>query len=159
MAPVVTDTITAAILRELKANARLPLATLGRRVGLSRTAVKQRLERLERAGYILGYTTVGLDDGKRPPAVSAVLLVDRVDRLHGANVITRLKAVPEIGECHVLTGGLDLLVEVRGAGTERLRDIMETVAAIDGVRNAHLYLVLDQHAPRPTQPNREPLHP
>lgn len=137
------DDINAAILRELKANARLPLATLGRRVGLSRTAVKQRLERLERSGQIRGYTTIVAGEGDSPAPLSAILLVERSDRLHGGSVIGRLRAIAEVGACHALAGDLDLLVEVRGAGAERLRGIMETVAGIHGIRDARLYLVLE----------------
>lgn len=150
-----SDEINAAILRELKANARLPLATLGRRVGLSRTAVKQRLERLERSGQIRGYTTVVPGDKPAPDPVTAILLVERTDRLHGAGVIGRLRSIPEVGACHVLSGDLDVLAEIRGAGTDRLRSIVEMVAGIHGIRDARVYLVLDAQEPAHDGPARE----
>ncbi|HEY1386577.1 MAG TPA: AsnC family transcriptional regulator, partial [Dongiaceae bacterium] len=42
----------------LRANARMPTAALGRHLGLSRSAVQERLKRLERDGVITGYTIV-----------------------------------------------------------------------------------------------------
>ena len=50
------DEIDQALLRLLRANARMPAAELARAVNLSRTTVQSRLERLERSGVIEGYT-------------------------------------------------------------------------------------------------------
>lgn len=50
------DPIDERILEELRHDARLPTAELARRVNLSRNAVRQRIERLEREGSIAGYT-------------------------------------------------------------------------------------------------------
>ena len=49
------DTVDERLLAELQDDARLSIAELGRRVGLSSPAVADRLERLEEAGVIRGY--------------------------------------------------------------------------------------------------------
>lgn len=80
------DDIDARIMAELRQNARISLARLGERVLLSRNAVRQRIERLERDGYIQGYT-IKETTGGDGPRVSAVLLVYREDRMRGSDVI------------------------------------------------------------------------
>ena len=52
------DDIDCEILAELQANARIPFAELGRRVGLSTPAVIERVHRLEESHVILGYRTL-----------------------------------------------------------------------------------------------------
>ena len=60
------DVIDKQIMAELTANARIPLVALASRVHLSRNAVKQRIERLERDGIITGYTVVRRRASRRP---------------------------------------------------------------------------------------------
>lgn len=129
------DEIDEQILAELTKNARIPLISLGERVRLSRNAVRQRIERMERDGVIDGYTVVRgsrLADGG---IVSAVLFVYRNDRMRGAAVLAALAAIPEVTRCDILSGDTDLLVRVHARSVERVREIWEQIAALPGVEN------------------------
>ena len=77
------DQIDQRILAELTKNARMSHAELATKVLLSRNAVRQRIERMERQGYIQGYTIVAGPPGQGP--VSAFLMVYRKDRVRGAD--------------------------------------------------------------------------
>ncbi|MBS3179932.1 MULTISPECIES: Lrp/AsnC family transcriptional regulator [unclassified Pseudoclavibacter] len=145
------DEIDAQILRELTKNARIPLVALGNRVRLSRNAVKQRIERLERDGVIEGYTLVrGSDADTHDHPISAVLFVYRADRMRGADVLATLAGVPEVIRCDILTGDYDLFVLLEARSVERIKEVWESIAAIPGVKNTVTSLSLStaiRHSP------------
>ncbi|MFH8252047.1 Lrp/AsnC family transcriptional regulator [Microbacterium sp. B2969] len=125
------DEIDHRILAELTADARLPLVTLAGRVHLSRNAVKQRMERMERDGVIDGYTLRrGAGSARR---MTAVVLVYRADRMRGGGVVTELARIPEVVRCDILSGQFDLLVTVIAESMDRIGEIWEQIAALPGV--------------------------
>ena len=133
MTAVRLDDIDRAILSELGDDARLPLATLAVRVHLSRNAVRQRIERMERDEVIAGYTVVRGRTQAGPRPVSAVVFVYRADRMRGGQVIAELAAIPEVVRCDVLAGQFDLLVTLEAESMDRVGEIWERIAAIPGV--------------------------
>ena len=129
------DEIDRRILAELDADARVSLVTLAARVHLSRNAVRQRIERMERDGVIEGYTLVrGHPDGDAR-RVSAVLFVYRVDRMRGGQVLAELAAIPEVVRCDILAGEFDLLVTVQADSMDRVGEVWERIAALPDVAN------------------------
>lgn len=142
------DAIDEKIIAELTRNARLSHAELGQRVLLSRNAVRQRIERLERQGHIRGYTLVrgGPDDEE---LVSALVLVYRKDRLRGGEVLAALKRIPEVVICDVLSGEFDLMVRIEARSLERVQGIWEQIAQMPGVRDTVTALTLSRVVSRP----------
>lgn len=126
------DAIDAQLLALLREHARASHAELAQRVHLSRNAVRERIARLERDGAIRAYTIVEPSDA---PAVTAVLLVDRVDRMRGADVIDALRRIPVVVQCDVVSGELDLVVRVEADDAERVREAWQSIAALPGVRD------------------------
>ncbi|MFI6732461.1 Lrp/AsnC family transcriptional regulator [Nonomuraea sp. NPDC050451] len=137
------DAIDEKIIAELTRNARLSHAELGQRVLLSRNAVRQRIDRLERRGHIRGYTLVRGDDGNEDVA-SALVLVYRQDRMRGGDVLAALRRIPEVVICDVLSGEFDLMVRVEAATLERVKGIWEQIAQMPGVRDTVTALTLSQ---------------
>jgi Lrp/AsnC family leucine-responsive transcriptional regulator len=127
------DEIDRQLLQELRSNARISHARLGDLVRLSRNAVRQRIERLERDGDILGYTIV--EGSPAPPSVTAIFLVSRHDRVRGIDVIATLQGIPEIVQCDVVSGELDLVIRVEAATPQRIQEIWREVADEPGVRD------------------------
>ncbi|HHG6298056.1 TPA: Lrp/AsnC family transcriptional regulator [Streptococcus pneumoniae] len=128
------DTTDELILVELRRNARIPVATLGERVNLSRNAVRQRIERLERDEYIQGYTIVEHRAESRA-SVTANLFVHRNDRMRGGEVIAALKNVPEVVICDVISGEFDLFVRLEAASVERVQAVWQQISSMSGVRD------------------------
>lgn len=127
------DAIDHQILAELTADARIALVTLAARVHLSRNAVKQRIERMERDGVIGGYSLVrGSGAGRR---ITAIVMVYRTDRMRGANVVTELTRIPEVTRCDILSGEFDLLVTITAESMDRVGEIWEQIASLSGVAN------------------------
>jgi Lrp/AsnC family leucine-responsive transcriptional regulator len=90
------------LLAELQADARLSLAELGRRVGLSSPAVAERLQRLEQSGVIRGYHA-DIDPGALGLTLGAII---RIRPAPGQlqNVAELARRTPEVVECHRITG-------------------------------------------------------
>ena len=138
----ILDPLDERILAELTANARIAHAELGAKVNLSRNAVRQRIERLERDGAIQGYT-VWLGDSRRPSSlISAVIFVYRHDRMRGDDVLATLRGIPEVVQCEVLSGEFDLMLRVDAATPERVHGVWKEIAGMPGVENTLTSFVL-----------------
>ena len=89
------DDTDSALLALLKANARLSVAALAQALGLARTTVQSRIERLERQGVITGYT-VKLSAAATPPLIRATaLVIFRVTNSCPRRSLSWLKRMPE----------------------------------------------------------------
>jgi DNA-binding Lrp family transcriptional regulator len=129
------DRVDEQILCALKANARASHAELSGKVNLSRNAVRVRIERLEREGFIKGYTIVTGDGGDQGQVTTALMFVYRHDRMRGGEVIQALRTIPEVVACDVMTGDFDLLVRVESPQADRIRQIWQSISELPGVRD------------------------
>ena len=138
------DSFDLKILDELTLNARLPTSQIADKVKLSRNAVRQRIERMERDGVIKGYT-LRLGEGQHQgDAVTAIIMVFRKDRMRGADVINSLRKIQEVRQCYVLSGEFDLLLKLRAHSQERLCQIWQKIAELPGVENTTTSFTLQQ---------------
>lgn len=135
------DAIDQKIVAELTRNARISYAELASKVLLSRNAVRQRIERLERQGHIAGYTIVR-GGGETGEVVSALVLVYRQDRMRGGDVLAALRRIPEVVICEILSGDFDIMVRLEATSLERIRRIWEDIAQMSGVRDTVTALTL-----------------
>ncbi|MCR1161944.1 Lrp/AsnC family transcriptional regulator [Paenarthrobacter sp. UW852] len=143
------DGIDQKILSELTRNARVPHAELAGKVLLSRNAVRQRIERMERQGYIQGYTIVA--GAETQDLVSAFLMVYRKDRMRGADVLSELRAIPEVVLCDVLSGDFDLMVRVEARSHGRVQEIWEQISSLPGVTDTVTAMTLSNVIRRVSQ--------
>ncbi len=122
----VGDATNLRILVELQADARLSLAELGRRVGLSAPAVAERLQRLERDQVILGYHA-RLDPRKLGMTLSAVIRVRPAPgQLHNVAEIARRTA--EIVDCRRITGDDCYIMTAHLRDVEHLEEVIDQFA-------------------------------
>lgn len=125
------DEIDLMMISQLRQDARLPLVTLARRVGLSRSAAQERLRRLERHGVIAGYTIVA-----RPPEPSEILAWLMVKFRPGftcTDVVPALRQRGEVRLCHSLVGPIDLLVQAVAPSMDALLALREHLMTVPGV--------------------------
>ncbi|MDX3524774.1 Lrp/AsnC family transcriptional regulator [Streptomyces scabiei] len=150
------DAIDEKIMAELTRNARLSHSELASRVLLSRNAVRQRIERLERQGHIAGYTIVrpGEDTGN---VVSALVFVHRKDRMRGGDVLAALQRIPEVVICEILSGDYDIMVRLEAVSLERVRIVWESIAQMPGVRDTVTALTLSSIVNRRSRKRPEAL--
>jgi Lrp/AsnC family leucine-responsive transcriptional regulator len=117
------DETNLALLSELQGDARLTLAELGRRVGLSSPAVAERLQRLEETGVITGYRAV-VDPRAVGYALGAVLRIRPAPRQipKVAEVAERTR---EVVECHRITGEDCFFMKLYVRDVEHLEEVID----------------------------------
>jgi Lrp/AsnC family leucine-responsive transcriptional regulator len=117
------DATNLRLLAELCADARLTLAELGRRVGLSPPAVAERLSRLERDGVIAGYRAE-LDPRALGYALAAVLRMRPAPR-QIPKVAGVARETPEVVECHRVTGEDCFYMKLHVRSVEHLEEVID----------------------------------
>ena len=135
------DPLDQKILEALLHNARYSYSQIGERVGVSRVAVKARMDQLQQRGIIEGYTVV-IDPQKLSGAVSCYLDIQtRPDTLN--QVQQALAACPEVTQVYRMTGDCRLHVHALAAGQAELeRFLEETVEALPGLVSAQVNVIL-----------------
>ncbi len=140
-----SDEIDSKLLALLGDNARLPVAELARTLGLARTTVQARIERLENTGVIEGYT-LRLSAAARAPLQATVLV--SIEPRTGPAVLSRLRSLPGVEVVHTTSGRFDLLVQVSAATTAELDETLDRIGEARGVLSSesliHLSTKLDR---------------
>lgn len=111
------------ILRELQIDARLSYAELGRRVGLSSPAVQERVRKMEDYGIITGYR-VEIDLPKAGYPLSAYVRVGNLPSTDGKRVLELSEAMPEVLECHHITGQDCFLIKIAATSIPHLEQVI-----------------------------------
>lgn len=117
------DGINRRLLVEVQADARLTLAELGRRVGLSPPAVAERLQRLEEDGVIAGYAA-RLNPKALGYPLSAVIRIRPAPR-ELRKVGELAQRTPEVVECHRITGDDCLIFKLHLRDVEHLEEVID----------------------------------
>jgi Lrp/AsnC family transcriptional regulator, leucine-responsive regulatory protein len=117
------DATNRRLLQELQSDARLSLAELGRRVGLSSPAVADRLSRLERDGVIAGYR-VELNPRALGLALSAVIRIRPAAR-QIPKMAEIAQDAPEVVECHRITGEDCFIMRAHVRDVEHLEELID----------------------------------
>lgn len=115
------------ILRGLRADPRMSVSALARQVGLSAPAVRERLARLEEAGVIRGYR-LEID----PAALGyPIAIVIRVRPVPGkvARVAALAESLPQVVECHRVTGEDCFFIKAYIEAIDRLDELQGRFAA------------------------------
>jgi Lrp/AsnC family leucine-responsive transcriptional regulator len=117
------DATNAQLITALQEDARLSLAELGRRVGLTPPAVGERLARLEEAGVIRGYRA-DIDPAAVGYGLSVILRIRPAARMI-AKVAELARATPEVTECHRVTGEDCFVMRVHVRDVTHLEEIID----------------------------------
>ena len=123
----ITDATNLRLLDELQLDARLSLAELGRRVGLSSPAVAERLKRLEDEGVISGYRA---DVNPRALGYTlGVIIRIRPAPRQIAAVAQLARDTPEVVECHRVTGDDCFVMTTWVRDVEHLEELIDQFVA------------------------------
>ena len=121
------DATNRRLLEELQADARLSLAELGRRVGMSSPAVAERLKRLEREGVISAYRAE-VDPSKLGYGLGVAIRIRPAPR-QLAQVAELARQTPEVVECHRVTGDDCFVMTAYVRDVEHLETVIDEFAA------------------------------
>jgi Lrp/AsnC family leucine-responsive transcriptional regulator len=152
------DATDVEILELLQSNCKQPLASIGAAVGLSAPAIVDRIHKLEDSGVITGYRaqidarSVGLD-------VAAFIGLGTDGTSDIKNVEAAVVGVPEVLECHHVTGVHSLLLKVRTRSTRTLEALIDRLRSMDGVSRTETMVVLSSPVERSSVELRNPEEP
>jgi DNA-binding Lrp family transcriptional regulator len=128
------DEIDEALLALLKENARLPVASLAQTLGLARSTVQSRLERLERRGIVVGYTVRLCEEATKSTIHATALL--QIEPRELPSILSRLRAVREVTKVHTTSGRFDLLVRLAAPTTRALDAALDSIGSAPGVKSS-----------------------
>ncbi|MFR2523828.1 Lrp/AsnC family transcriptional regulator [uncultured Alistipes sp.] len=136
------DAIDRKILKFLIKNARMPFLEIARECGISGAAIHQRIRKLDESGVILGSRlivdpkTLGFD-------VCAYIGIRLQDPQYLDATVEKLKQIPEIVECHFITGTYNVFVKLYCLDNEHLmKTIFDGIVRIQGISTTQTYISL-----------------
>jgi Lrp/AsnC family leucine-responsive transcriptional regulator len=122
------STNDARILEILQRDGRRPYADLGAEVGMSGPSAHERVKKLEARGAIRGYAAI-VDPVAVGLGILAFTWITQAPGTAATDLTDDLAAIPEIEECHHITGEADYLIKVRARDTRDLERILRLVQA------------------------------
>ena len=122
----------ARILEVLQRDGRRPYADLGADVGMSGPSAHERVKKLEARGVITGYTAV-VDPSTVGLGVLGFSWVTQAPGTAAVDLTEDFAAIPEIEECHHITGEADYLIKVRARDTLDLERVLRQVQSTANV--------------------------
>jgi Lrp/AsnC family leucine-responsive transcriptional regulator len=133
------------ILRVLQNDGRITYADLARQVGLTTTPCIERVKRLEREGFIRGYSA-----RVEPEYLDAGLIIfiqiklDRTSKNSFDNFRTDVVNLQQVQECYLVAGNFDYLLKVRVADMAAYREFLgETLLSVPGVLESTSIVVME----------------
>ena len=134
------DDLDRKLISALRHDARASLSDLALLLGVSRTTVRGRIERLRGRGDIVGFTVVLRQDAHRD-AVRGLMMIGIEGR--GAERVTRqLGGLPEVRAIHSTNGRWDLIVELGTETLEALDAVLARIRKFEGVATSETSLLL-----------------
>ena len=124
----------------LRVNAREPVASLARKLGLSRTTVQDRLKRLETSGTIAGYA-VKLDREVDKGGMRAFMTIS-VEPRRQVDVARQLSRQPQFETVHSVSGKFDFLALARTTSAEDMDRLVDDIGAIPGITRIETAVIL-----------------
>ncbi len=135
------DSVDRRIIAALRENGRATYAELGRQVGLSASAVHERVGKLEATGVITGYHAV-VNPSLVGLGVTALIGIHPTDIADDDDVAVALGLLAEVESCYRVAGDESFVVKVRVATVDDLEHTLGRLRRIDGVARTRTTLVL-----------------
>ena len=149
------EEVDRAIIAALTADGRMSYTDLAEKVGLSVSAVHQRVRRLEQRGVITGYTARVSFDALELP-LTAFVAVRPFDPSQPDDAPERLAHLPEIESCYSVAGEDFYLLLVRVAGPVDLERVLQEIRTSANVTTRTTVVLSTPYESRPPRISRDP---
>ena len=144
MSKELLDATDRKILKFLVKNARMPYLEIARACGISGAAIHQRIKKLEDEGVILGSRMI-VDPKMLGFDVCAFVNLRIQDPMMSISVAKKMKLIPEVVECHFITGTYTAMVKLYCVDNEHLmHTIFDNILRIPGVTSTQTYISLNE---------------
>lgn len=134
------DDLDRELVEILRIDGRAPVSKLATILGVSRSTVQARLDRLLDSGAILGFT-IRVRQEHDAAAIHAVMMIEVAGKSTAA-IIRRLRGMPELSALHTTNGAWDLVADIRAASLQDFDRVLREVRAIDGILNSETSILL-----------------
>lgn len=134
------DDIDQRLISALRHDARASLSDLAVELGVSRTTVRGRIERLRRSGEIVGFTVVLRGDVADDP-VRGLMMIG-IEGRGTDRILRQLSGLSAVRAIHTTNGRWDLIVEIGTPTLEDLDDVLARIRRFDGVTTSETNLLL-----------------
>jgi Lrp/AsnC family transcriptional regulator, regulator for asnA, asnC and gidA len=142
------DGIDKIIIKSLVNDARTPILSIAREVGVSGAAIHQRLRKLEKSNLIEGYKMVINPKALGYTTTAFVGIFLEASNLY-SSAIKRLKEIPEIVESHYTTGNYAIFIKIMCKNNEDLMHLLnKDIQNIEGISRTETFISLDQQIDR-----------
>ncbi|RKF16995.1 Lrp/AsnC family transcriptional regulator [Roseovarius spongiae] len=128
------------LLSALRHDARASLSDLALELGVSRTTVRSRIERLQRAGEILGFTVVLKEDTARDPVRGLMML--GIEGRGADRIVRQLNGLSAVRATHTTNGRWDVIVEIGTPTLEAFDAVLAQIRRLDGIVSSETNLLL-----------------
>ncbi|KOX28066.1 AsnC family transcriptional regulator [Saccharothrix sp. NRRL B-16348] len=142
------EPIDRAILRELAADGRCSFTDLAERVGLSVSAVHQRVRRLEQRGVVRGYAA-RLDGDEVGLPLTAFISLTPIDPAAPDDYPKRLEHLPQIEACYSVAGDASYVLRVRVASPHALEELLRQIREVANVSTRTTVVLSTPYEDRP----------
>jgi DNA-binding Lrp family transcriptional regulator len=144
------DGIDQQIVALLRENARRSFQDIGSHVSLSAPAVKRRVDRLEAAGVIRGYTAA-LDHVALGWTTHAVVSLFCEGNMSGSEILATAGRHPEVSAAYTVAGEASAILHLHARDTEHLEQALERLRDAPGIRRTQTQIVLSTLFERPVR--------
>ncbi len=136
------DSVNRKILDVLQDDGRATVLEIAKRVKLSPPSVSERLKRLHKGGYIRRYVAI-LDEKRLGKQMTAFVRISVKYPKYFRGFISEVRQLPEVLECHRITGNHSCLLKVRVEDSQSLDSLLtERIGGIEGVIHTCTEIVL-----------------
>ena len=146
------DVLDREILRLLRQDGRMSVASIAKEIGLSGPSVHERIKKLEQRGIIAGYTAILEPQLLDRPHVAFVMVTLSEGNEFAIDdpIVARICEEPDVLEFHRIAGEDCYLIKVRTATNKELENLLRRVRKIRGVARTRTTIVLSTELERPT---------
>lgn len=123
------------ILRELWIDSSQSVREIAEKLGMPRTTVQERINKMKREGIIKRFT-IEIDHSKLGKSTTAFILVSFMPgpQVSQKELAKKISELPDVEEVYLITGEWDIIVKVRGSSIQEIGDlVVERIRMMDGV--------------------------
>lgn len=134
------DKTDQALISALRHDARASLSDLAGALGVSRTTVRSRIERLRQSGEILGFTVVLKPDTARDPVRGLMML--GIEGRGTDRILRQLNGLSAVRASHTTNGRWDIIVEIGAPTLEEFDRVLSQIRRMEGIVSSETSLLL-----------------
>ena len=134
------DEMDSQLVALLRHDARAPLSELAQRLGVSRSTVRARIERMQARGDIVGFTVVMNADVAEAPVRGLMMIA--IEGRGTDRIIRTLTGLPEVRGVHSTNGRWDVILEIATETLAQFDAVLHQVRRVDGVTASETSLLL-----------------